>query len=157
PTREQQFENLLNDLLDKVEADMKIYRKERVVLTQMISPANLTDPAYVEENYKMMQQSIPDLEQRMDTVMQRFNDAEKDMNGILLGSSADSRQRIMAQWRALKNTQVKTYSGYFASDKELFAAYRHLMEFYLAKREVFFVDLDKGEIIFKNPEDAALE
>jgi c-di-AMP phosphodiesterase-like protein len=72
----QSFEDFLNQFLKNVHAGMVDYKQERKVLVEATGPRNLSDPAYVEENLRLVETLIPSLRQRMANVIKTFEDAE---------------------------------------------------------------------------------
>ncbi|MGB4106570.1 MAG: hypothetical protein WBK55_02090 [Alphaproteobacteria bacterium] len=154
---EKRFEEFLNKFLKNIHDGMVSYKKERKMLIELVGPANLRDPAYVEENYKLVQQLIPSLRQRMADVIGIFETAQTEMDALLVGQPETTRARIVQQWDELKRMQGQAYMDFFATENDLLTAYGDLMNFYYDRRTAFEVNIDARQVIFKNPEDTAEE
>lgn len=154
---ERQFEELLNKFLKNIHEGMVSYKKERKMLIELVGPANLIEPAYVEENYKLAQQLVPSLRQKMADVIRIFETAQAELDLLLAGQSESMRMRATEQWGELKRMQGQAYMGFFATENDLLSAYQDLMSFYYEKRTAFEVDAATRQVTFKNPDDAAQE
>lgn len=151
----QSFEDFLNKFLKSVHAGMVDYKQERKVLVEATGPGNLSEPAYVEENYELVQSLIPSLRQRMANVIKTFEDAENEIAALVQGQPETVQAGILKKWADLKSAQGETYIGYFAAENDILTAYEDLMRFYYTRRDTFTVAAETHVFTFKNPEDDA--
>lgn len=151
PDLPQRFEDLLNDLLNKVNIAMNEYKAERKALVQTLNPVNLREPSYVEENWKIMQELEPSLIKRMESIPQLFENAESRINELLANQPEKARQSILQKWNTLEKVQGEAYVEYFAYEFQLVTVYRDLMKFYYENRNGFEADINSGEIVFQDP------
>ncbi len=154
---EKRFEEFLNKFLKSIHDGMVEYRKERKVLVELVGPRNLSDPAYVEENYKLVQQLVPSLRQKMADVIGIFEAAQTEMDSLLAGQPETTQAPIIRQWDELKRMQGQAYMDFFATENDLLSAYQDLMNFYYDKRTSFEVNAATRGVIFKNAQDVAEE
>lgn len=157
PNLEQRFVDFLNDFLRDVNKGMVEYKKERQALVQALGPANLRDPAYVEENYLFVQTVIPSLRQRMADVIKIFEDAEMEVDALLLNQPPDIQKKVLDKWKEMKQRHGEAFISYFELENELLTAYDNLMAFYNSRKGAFEVDLNSRTVIFKDPADAVQE
>jgi hypothetical protein len=151
----QSFEDFLNQFLKNVHAGMVDYKQKRKVLVEATGPRNLSDPAYVEENLRLVETLIPSLRQRMANVIKTFEDAEAEIAGLVEGQPENVQAGILKKWADLKNAQGQVYIGYFAAENDILTAYDDLMRFYYSKRNEFTVAPETNALVFKNPKDDA--
>lgn len=151
---ERQFEEFLNKFLKNIHDGMVSYKKERKMLIELVGPANLREPVYVEENYKLAQQLMPSLRQKMADVIGIFEVAQGEVEALLLGQPEAVRARIVQEWEELKRVQGQAYMDFFTTENDLLTAYQSLMDFYYEKRAVFKANPDARKVIFENAGDA---
>lgn len=154
PSIEKQFEDLLNEFLSDVNTRAKAYREERKVMAEVVKPENLTTPDYVTQNYEMMQQTMPSLRLKINEIMLVFEDADRRVKALLEGQLPEFQERILAEWKNLKDSQAGLYVDFFAIEEEILQAYEDLMAFYNDKKDAFTIDPATFEMSFTEPADA---
>jgi flagellar hook-basal body complex protein FliE len=157
PALEQRFVDFLNDFIKRVNEGMIAYKKERKILIQAMGPTNMREPAYVEENFNLVQTLIPSLRQKMADVIKIFEDAEHEVDQLLLNQPEPTRLAVLQKWTEMKRSQADVYIAYFTIENELLSAYEDLMRFYNDKKDAFEVDVDSRVVVFKEQADVDAE
>lgn len=150
---EKKFENFLNGFLQDVNKQVGEYRKQRKVLVEAVRPLNLRSPAYVKENYLMMQRTAPELRQKMEALMQTFSDADDRVKRLISSEPQETQDAILAEWQKMKDKQVAHYITFFMTEDDLIKVYEQLMAFYYQTASTFTVDTVNNLIVFESPED----
>ncbi len=150
---EKQFENFLNEFLRNVNEQVKDYKTQRKVLAETIKPLNLRSPAYVEENYMLMQRTAPELRQKMEALMQTFSQAGNRVEALIASQPPEARDAILKEWQQMEKKRVGAYISFFLIEEDLIKVYEQLMGFYYQTSPVFKVDVENDRIVFDNAED----
>jgi hypothetical protein len=150
---EQQFEDLLNELLNTVRERMQAYGQQRKILTELVNPQNLKDPAYIEENYKIMQDLAMDLHTRTAELLHSFEMADAKVKAVLDADPALDTAAIRTKWNAEKQKHYATYNEFFSYEEKIIQGYQDLMTFYKIKQGSFTVDVAANKVTFTNADD----
>lgn len=155
--REQRaaFEDFLNGFLRGVEESAREYRQRRQVLAGLVRPENLRSPEYVSENASLAESTVLALHIQMDEIMGAFETADGDIAALAAGLSGDGRAAVEQKWQDVRAQQQEKFLAYFASERDVLAAYKALMDFYAARKDGFSVDAESGQVRFTAPEDQA--
>ncbi len=153
PNIEKQFEDALNNFLRSVHAQARDYKKQRKVLNELVRPENLRSTAYVEENYLLVHEIVPDLRGKMNALMGSFAETEKEIHSLLEGTSPEFRQTVLRSWKNLKDKQASQFIVFFMKEEETLPLYETLMAFYYEHRSEYSFNQDENEILFQTPEN----
>jgi hypothetical protein len=153
PSLEKSFEILLNDMLQDVQRELRAYKDQRKILADMVKPENLRDPSYVEENYRMMQELGPRLRLQMQSVMDIFNRADRNVSALLENEPDIKRQDILENWKNLKTLYVVPYMDYFRIETEILTVYEDLMTFYFVHAGDFRFDSQSFSLLYDKETD----
>ncbi len=156
-TRKHKMENLLNDFIHSVATLADEYKAKRKVLRDLVNPENLGSPEYVDENARLMQALIPELQGRMDAIMTVFRDTEGKVRERITDYDATAGEAILESWRKVRDDRATMYLAYFSSETDIFQAYQDMMAFYLQKKGVYRFDRSSGGLLFPKPEDKVTE
>lgn len=151
----QRFEDKLNAFLQSVAEKAKAYKARRRIFTDLIKPANMADPRYVEENYGLMQAAAPDLRKQMDDIMASFQAAEADIYALIRDEPEDRRKAVIASWQTLKDKRATAYMAFFAAEQDIVKAYLDLMAFYRERRGAFAYEAASSTLVFRDEADKA--
>ena len=155
PSIEKKFETLLNDLLKNVSGQMTEYKNQRKILIEAVKPVNLRSPGYVKENYTLVQSIAPELRQKMDGLMQVFSKTGEQVESLVATQNAETRDAILAKWKAMENEQVGKYISFFEAEEKNIQAYEALISFLQETSSDFTVDLENDRIAYKSPQNEA--
>lgn len=145
-TREARYERALNTMLDEVSGAMLDYKTLRRVLTDLTRPDNIRHPRYVEENYKLMQDLIPQLEAKRAAVIKALERGNAQIQN-LVSSQEGSGAAISESWRAVKIRTVQPYLTYFRLEEQEIEARRALMELYYTHATKVSFDPQTGALV----------
>lgn len=149
------FEDFLNGFLREVEKGALEYRQRRQILASLVRPENLKTPEYAQENASLAESTILALHIQMDEIMGAFARADEKISALTPGLSEAGRAIVEAKWQEVRKKQQDQFAAYFASERDVLAAYKALVDFYAVKKDAFTVDVESGEIRFAAPEDQA--
>jgi uncharacterized membrane protein len=152
PALEDQFETLFNTMLRDVESNIRAYRQQRKVFEALAQEENILDPAYIAENYALMQSMGPQLRIQIGNILAIFDKADSDFQKLLEKYPQSERTKTLESWQALQFQSVQPYRDYFRIEEEILSAYEDLMTFYYVNAQSFSFDRDLGVIIFAAPE-----
>jgi hypothetical protein len=154
-TRAEQFEKILNTLLDDVRMKATAYKQDRKVLGELVQPINLEKPEYITENMAVMERLIASLRMTADDIMAAFEKADKMFKETLSGADADSQARLSKEWAEMTSTHIQTYVAFFAHEEKLMAAHKELMTFYAENAETMTYNAETDSLDFADENLAA--
>lgn len=146
------FEKFLNGFLEDVNKGAREYKQRRQVLASLVRPENLKAPEYAQENASLAESTVLALHIQMDEIMGAFAKADQTIATLASGLSEEGRAAAESKWQDV-HKQRDQFAAYFASERDILAAYKALADFYAAKKDGFTVDASSGEIRFSLPED----
>lgn len=144
----QDFEDVLNGLLNDVQDKVKAYKRARTVLTEIVQPVNLARPENVTENADVMQRVIPDLRGKMDGIMLAFERADEQVNGVLAGAEGAAQDKLLAIWRQTRDQHVTDYVAFFEVEEQIIDAHSALMAFYQRALPYYSYDAQADQLVF---------
>lgn len=156
-TRKHKMEDLLGGFVRSVATLAQDYKAKRKVLKELVNPKNLATPAYVDENARLMQTLIPELQGRMDEIMAVFRDTEGKVRAHIADFDPKAGEALLESWRKVRDERATMYLAYFSSETDIFKAYEDMMAYYLAKKGVYSFDPSSGGLLFPKPEDKSSE
>lgn len=146
----ESFEVILNGFLSELSLELKGYKNQRKVLTELIDPFNLRNPEYIDQNYEMIQVLAPELRARMDGVMALFSKTDKQVKSTLNSYPEKSVSGAAAKWSSIRDNQVERYIYYLKLDDEILLTFEELLAFYAKQKEQMYYDFETDEIRFKS-------
>ncbi len=127
---EGRFETALNDFLDIVDRRVTDYKEKRSIIHELVKPMNMGSPEYVEENYTIAQEMVPEMNADIEALLAEFNTAQERILILLKDDAITEESIILTKWNEVKQTQIKTYTDFFAFEQELLERYLRLLEVY---------------------------
>lgn len=145
------FEGILNGFLQEVQANMRDYRQQRKMLTEMADPFNLRQPEYITENYGLLKTVAPELRTKMNSVVAPFEAAQAQIHAALADQPESVRENVWQRWEALKQKQLTLYVEYFTVEDQILTAYEELLGFYYQNQNAILVDSEYLSVSFAEP------
>lgn len=152
----EEVQNILDQMLADVRDQARAYTEARKALDNLVKPAQLQSDSYVEENFVVMQDLLPLLQARIESILSifeetghRLGEMAQSENGETISPAAEKK------WEALQSGIVASYRQYFALEQRSLDTTSKLLTFYYSRLGSFSYDAGSDSIIFNNPEDAA--
>ena len=153
---EERFEFTLNAMLRDVAAKTQEYQKIRKVMQELAHPDSFADPQYIEENFLLFQEVVPQLYEKSSEILRAFENADSEIKTLASEKSEEARAVILQQWQKLKQEQAGAYQKFFELEGDVIQAHDRLMRFYYTKREFYAVSAETGQIEFLRENDERL-
>lgn len=153
----QGFEDVLNGLLDNVQAKVLAYKRARKVLTEIVQPVNLARLDNMDENIAMMDRIIPDLRGKMDGIMLAFETADGQVKALLNGVEAESQAKLLKTWTDTRSGYANDYLAFFELEEQVIDAHRALMAFYQQAAGQFVYAAETDLLVFEDENLRLLE
>lgn len=131
----QSFENSLNMFLADVYEQMTEYRKRRKILSDVLRPENLKNSAYIQQGYQLTKQTIPDLTQRSENIIQSFSKKDADIRELIKNRPPAAQKNIWQAWENVKRNQGNLYVKYFTLEQDVLGSHEALMYHYFQNKE----------------------
>ncbi|MCC6597986.1 MAG: hypothetical protein IT559_04280 [Alphaproteobacteria bacterium] len=147
------FEVFLNGFLADVEKNAFAYKQRRKVLTGLIKPENMKMPEYIEENASLAESTILALHLQMNEILEAFAKADHEIETLLPGLPEGERIAARQKWEQVRTNSQDQFTGYFASERDILAAYKKLLHFYAEKKESISIDSESNAVYLLKPED----
>ncbi len=144
----KKFERFLNRFLKNFASEVREYKEFRRVLKEFKSPVNLENTTFAKESYDMFRQEIaPALRKKAHAVMLVFQDANEQVDILLMDQPKDTQERLKQVWKQMEYEHVHALVGFFESEETLVQAYEDLLKFYYVHSKNYTVST-AGKIIF---------
>lgn len=146
------FEKFLNEFLKDLGSETNVYKKDRRILKEVISPYNVEGTENAEKSYKAFKEDIaPTLRRKGQKIIDIFQNSENAVVALLAEQPEDVRSTLMSTWQEMKKKQLNGVIDFLANEERLIGAHERLLKFYFVHSKLYSVDPEKGEIVFKNP------
>ena len=146
------FENSLNMFLADVYEQMKEYRQRRKILSDVLRPENLRNAAYVAQSYQITKQTVPDLSQRSENIIQSFNKKDAEIRALIKDRPAAAQKNIWTAWENVKRKQGTLYVNYFTIEQDVLGSHEALMYHYFQNKDQLQYNDALNTISFTNAE-----
>ena len=144
------FENALQNFTSNLRDLAATYKKKRYVVKDMTRPISLRDPAYVQENYMIAQDMIPQIRQDMEGFMEQFVSADKKINDFIKTTQPANPDMYRDQWQGLKDEYLELYTSYFLIESEILTILERLITFYVENQDDYEVDVQTNTLSFSD-------
>lgn len=154
----QEFDKLLNAMIDELAVHAKDYRKQRIVLKETIHPLNFEKPELAQESYDVFTKDIaPLLRKSADTTIEIFQTYDKKAKAMLATMPETLKAELQIDWDALQKKQLEDYVAFFTKEDELIRAHQTLIKFYVTHVGTYTLDEAGEHLVFDNETDAQQE
>lgn len=150
---EKEFEALINRMLADLRDKAGEYSQRRKVLLDLIRPANLSTPDYVDENYEISETTTMALQLQMTGIMGVFEEMGQQVEEVRPRMEALECAYLADNWMVEQDRLVKDYIDFFHGEQILLTKVGDLMAFYRDKKDELRVDFEKNRVRFTNIED----
>lgn len=146
----QRFEDFINGFLQQVASEVADYKKSRNVLKNLVEPANLREPEYIQENAKLAESLVMSLQLKMDDVMKSFEAADQKAQTLINELEGESQKTIQEKWIQVRDENAQKFAIYFSMEQDILTAHLRLIEFYEAHSDELEIDVANGHILFED-------
>lgn len=145
---QKNVEASLNQMLKDVYDEMQDYRKRRKILNDIVKPRNLRDSRYIQESYKLTQETVSDLKSRSNRIIKIFDTKEAEIKALIKDRPRAAQDNILAAWNKMKSKQVSLYVQYFTIEQEILSKYQELIGLYYKNQNSVTYNQEKDQISF---------
>ncbi len=145
------FENLLNQFLKELSIETSVYKKDRRILKEVISPYNVEGTENAEKSYKTFKEDVaPTLRRKGQKIIDVFKNSDVAITALLSDQPERVRASLMSTWEEMKKKQLDGVIDFLANEERLISAHERLLKFYFVHSKLYSVDQEKGKIVFKS-------
>ncbi len=152
------FDGYLNSFTTELRTKAELYKENRKVLKEIISPYNFETPEYSKENYFLFKNILaPSLRAKSSAIIGVFQKYTDKINYDLQNKDNKIEQFFLNKWQEMSHNQLTKYVNFFAKEDELIQAYDEIITFYYVHSNLFSVDVESNKFIFKRKKDREKE
>ena len=152
----KEYEDILNDFVQQIAAEVKAYKAQRSVIRELARPVNFEKPEYAKENFEELRDRVqPALREQAVKVLNVFNIVSTKIDDVLKSKSEDTRLFISTKWMAMREREQSKYKAFFDADAKVLTAYEELLKFYVSKAGAY--KIENEAFVFNDPSDQQAE
>jgi hypothetical protein len=151
-----EFQRLLKDFTQTLDAKAKDYKKTRMLLNEMIRPANFEDQIIAKETYEFLNNQLaPDLNKKAEAVIAVFETYRTLIEDQFKNDTLELKEEIKRDWDAVEKDNLEPYVDFFINETRRLKSYKDLVAFYYMHVNLISFNEQSGAIEFQNPAYAA--